>query len=66
MCAGSGRDGVCAGRLVARGAQPGRHHRHNAELLQRRQLPHRVAQDGARPPQTVKEVVQSPQGELAE
>ena len=58
------RDCVCAGRVVARGYQPGRHRRRHTELLQHDQLPHRVAQDGPRQAQVVQEMVSDSEGEL--
>ena len=48
VCPETRRDGVCAVRLVARGHQPGPHHRRHTELLLAHQLPGGVAQDGAR------------------
>lgn len=54
--AATGRNGVCAGRLVARRAELGRNGGGDAELLQQNQFPGGVAQNGARPAEAVEQV----------
>lgn len=56
------RDGICAGRMVARRAQPGHHRSRHTELLQSHQLPGRMAQDTARPTQALSQVVSQTKG----
>lgn len=58
----TGGDCVCAGWLVARGGEPGRHSCRHTEFLQRHQLSHRLAQDSARPTQAVPQVDQDLEG----
>ena len=59
----SWRDRLRSRRLLARGAQPGHHHRRHSKLLLEDQLPDRVAQNGSRKAEAQQEVAPGLEGE---